>query len=123
MSGQCYACGDPSLVFFLSRAIPALGIGAGTAFFFWSGMFTLSRLITALSSGLHRTAAVVLVPCSFVGQQVAGHGPVLGYSELLQNPMLRALGRTALYHRTYCLRFTRNSGTRFALWLAQISSH
>ena len=43
VSGQCYECGNASLTLFLSRAVPALGILALTAFLFWGGMFASLR--------------------------------------------------------------------------------
>jgi hypothetical protein len=43
VSGQCYECGNASVTLFLSRAVPALGILALTAFLFWGGMFASLR--------------------------------------------------------------------------------
>jgi hypothetical protein len=41
LAGQCHECGDMRLVFFLSRALPANGIVAITAFLYWGGMAAL----------------------------------------------------------------------------------
>jgi hypothetical protein len=46
--GRCHECGHASLVFFLSRAVPALGTIASTAFFFWGGIGPSPRRIAAL---------------------------------------------------------------------------
>jgi hypothetical protein len=106
MSGQCYACGDASLVFFLSRAVPALGIVAGTAFFFWGGIFDLPRFIALLSFTSHRAPEVVRVSCSCVREQVAGHDPVSRYSEFSSEPCAQIWHRTLRSHvgTGYCLR-------------------
>ncbi len=42
VSGQCRVCGDASLVFFLSRAVPALGVTIITGFFFWGGTLSFA---------------------------------------------------------------------------------
>ena len=35
--GECHECGPASLVFFLSRALPALAVFAGTSILLWGG--------------------------------------------------------------------------------------
>jgi hypothetical protein len=47
--GKCRACGSQALVFFLSRAVPALGTLAVTSFFFWGGVLALPRHRCCLS--------------------------------------------------------------------------
>ena len=51
VSGQCYECGNKSLVLFLAYAVPVLVILALTCFLFWSGKVALRR---------HRNARVSL---------------------------------------------------------------
>ncbi len=49
--GKCHECGSQALVSFLSRTVPALGILAVTALFFWAGGLAFQFL-------LRRNAAV-----------------------------------------------------------------
>ena len=54
--GQCNDCGNPSLVLFLSRAIPAFGVGGTTAVFFFGGTFHSLRRSIALV--YHRAGSI-----------------------------------------------------------------
>jgi hypothetical protein len=56
VSGQCRECGATSLVFFLSRAVPALGVTSITGFLFWGG--TLSFAVPEARS----RACVIMEP-------------------------------------------------------------
>ena len=44
-TGACYPCGDSSLVWFLSRAVPPVAVFGGTAFLFWGGTLPFVQVI------------------------------------------------------------------------------
>ena len=85
LSGQCYKCGSTSLVFFLSRAVPALGIVGMTAFFYGGGIvsFPTHRYsCVRRASSLPHSPMLTPLLCSCVGQPTVDHGPFPGYGTL-----------------------------------------
>jgi hypothetical protein len=112
MLGQCFECGDKSLVLFLSRAVPALGIISGSAFFYWGGMFALPRRIVDLLrwqrscyATWHHSGVGVL---QLRQAAIAHHGPVPGFGRSVRVPashgnlafhLLLGLGRSSLLAR------------------------
>jgi hypothetical protein len=87
VSGQCYECGDKSLVLFLAYVVPVFMILSLTCFLFWSGKFALPRHLQR--SCLIEGAMAMRVCCSFVGKSAACHGAVSRHGELRVTAGLR----------------------------------